>query len=154
MDDEEGVREYTAGDEIRWQLTVTHDPGMYLRRVRAIFEHQDSENASTESTEAREPNRIELGVAFLPREDSVLQPTTTPAETTSRGVLQGRVLADDALGECTCLYVEAIYDVEATYSSGKPIRFDPESTRDIRFRVVEATVSKPKVRRSEFLPPY
>ena len=60
MDNEAGMREYTAGDETRWQLTATHDPGMYLRRVRAIFEHQDSENASTEACEAKS---IELGVA-------------------------------------------------------------------------------------------
>jgi hypothetical protein len=132
MDNQAGLREYTAGDEIRWQLTVTHDPEMVLRRVRAVFEQQDRESATAE---AREANRIELG-------------STTPLtkdDSTSHGILEGRVLADNALGEYTCLYVEA------TYERRRISRFDPESTRDIRFRVVEAPVPKPRVTLSEFL---
>jgi hypothetical protein len=89
MDNQERMREeYTVGEEIRWQLTVTHSQGMELRKVKAVFGHQAGGSAPTEG---RELGRSELTSSLLQRAEVKLQPTSVPSETTSRGVLRGRV---------------------------------------------------------------
>jgi hypothetical protein len=142
LQNDEGIHEYIAGDKIRWEVTVTHDPDIgLLRSVKAVFEHQDGAKTSAGEHEA---NRIKLKTNLLTREPDKLRTDAPPTEATSHGALQGSVSAINALGEYTCLYVEA------TYEGGRPVLFDPESTRDRRFRVVEAPVPKPRVTGSKF----
>ena len=136
------VREYTAGDHIRLDLTITHAIELDLRRVLATFQREEGEH---DPGEGKGPDSIELTAPYIRREELKLQPTTTDRTTRSHAVLTGQLPVNTAPGEYRCRRVVARYEVN------RQIAFDLEETPDIRFRVIEASVAKPRVTHAQFL---
>ncbi len=66
------VREYTAGDHIHLDLTITHAIELDLRRVIATFQREEGEHDPGRNG----PNSIELTAPYIRREEVKLQPTT------------------------------------------------------------------------------
>jgi hypothetical protein len=132
------VREYSAGEEILVRLTVDHR--FELRPVAAVFEHGGFAHA------AREGHGEDYLIVLTGSE--ILQQRrlpSAPPQITSTVVLRGQLTPDKAIGEYRCTRIEA------EYRGGRQIPFDLEETPEIRFRVVEDTVSNPKVTRWEYI---
>ncbi len=134
------MREYTAGDHIHLDLTITHAIELDLRRVIATFQREEGEH----DPGGNGPNSIELTAPYIRREEVKLQPTTDRT-TKSHAILTGQLPVHTAKGEYRCRRVVARYEVN------RQIAFDLEETPDIRFRVIEASVTKPRVTHAQFL---
>ncbi len=141
MESDAVVPEYTAGDNIRLDLTVTHAIELDLRRVIATFQREEGEHDPGGNV----PDSIELTAPYIRREEVKLQPTTAERTTKSHAILTGQLPVNTAAGEYRCRRVVARYEVN------RQIAFDLEETPDIRFRVIEASVTKPRVTHAQFL---
>ena len=135
------MREYTAGDHIHLDLTITHAIELDLRRVIATFPREEGEH----DPGGNGPDSIELTAPYIRREEVKPQPTTTDRTTKSHAILTGQLPVNTAKGEYRCRRVVARYEVN------RQIAFDLEETPDIRFRVIEASVTKPRVTHAQFL---
>ena len=135
------MREYTAGDHIHLDLTITHAIELDLRRVIATFQREEGEH----DPGGNGPDSIELTAPYIRREEVKPQPTTTDRTTKSHAILTGQLPVNTAKGEYRCRRVVARYEVN------RQIAFDLEGTPDIRFRVIEASVTKPRVTHAQFL---
>jgi hypothetical protein len=136
------VPEYTAGDNIRLDLTVTHAIELDLQRVTATFRREEGDHG-TETGNG--PNSIELRAPTIRREELRQQPTATDRTTESHVILTGKVRRNVVPGEYRCRRVVARYE------RNRRVAFDLEETPDIRFRVIEASVTKPRVTHAQFL---
>jgi len=143
MHNEVGVREYTTGGHIRWNLTIAHAIDLNLQKIVATFEREVDDEL--DSGEGSHQARIVLIATDPRREELKLHPTTAARETKSAAVLEDRVRANTVPREYRCRRVVG------HYGPGRQIDFDLEETPDIRFRVVEAPVAKPRITGSEFL---
>jgi hypothetical protein len=135
------VPEYTAGDNIRLDLAVTHAIELDLQRVIATFRREEGDH---DTGTGNGPNSIELRAPTILREEHRKQPTATDRTSESHVILTGKVRRNVAPGEYRCRRVVARYE------KNRRVAFDLEETPDIRFRVVGAPVAKPRVTAARF----
>jgi hypothetical protein len=136
------TKQYARGDDVRIQLKAVHDQGLDLRNVIATFER---EGHRQDAAAGHEIERIELTTPNLKREELRLQPTGTPRDTSSHGVLSGRVPANAALG------AYRLRSIEGVHGSGAPIRFSLEEYPEFWFQVVESAFAQPRVTDLKFI---
>jgi len=135
------VREYVPGDRIEVELTVEHD--FKLKGVAARFEHEEATPDSPDSyrIDLKTPTSGGRRRAHPP----IIQQTerhSTPPGATSRVTLETKVDREQTPGEYRCTRVQT------RGPGGSPISF--EQVPDIRFRVVEEPVERPRVVGVEF----
>jgi len=137
MDNQAGLREYTAGDDVVMELIVDHD--FELGDVTAVFEHEGTVLATGESGDRTTRIELKTKLGGVRKIDAVRRDPPEKSDLTSSVRLHGDITAANALGEYR------LARVETGYRGGRRIPFDPEGT-DVRIRVVEDPVAGPRIR--------